>query len=372
MKRIPGIKPLYVEKDGTLWASRGLYLLRSDDLGESFQFVGKHSGGFAQRVSRMCRLAERFTRSGFQALVPLSDGSYLAVIRGHILKLDAGAKTFRKVFRVPRGSRPLNVCRFPDGRLSWGEYFFNREKEEVYIYASEDGGESWNVAYTFPAGEVRHIHGIYYDASRNGVWILTGDSDEESKILFTRGGFDDLETVFGGSQDFRSTFVIPMRDGLLIGGDSPFQKNYIQLLDPESGRAEKVQPVSGSAFYACSVGGWAVVSVAAEPSKVNTCPYASLWVSRNGRDWRELYRARRDVWQMPYNSLIPDHIAELPLLQHAAFVLPTGECERPVLFAYGQAVREDDGCTLCWDLENQCDASGVPERDGDRCGSERG
>lgn len=356
MNRIPRTRPLHVEKDGTLWAGRGLRLFRSDDSGQSFQFIGSYSGGLAQRVSRVSRLVERFTRSGFQSLIPLTDDSFLATIRGHILKLDAGAKTFREVFSIVRGSRPLNICRFPDGRLFWGEYFFNQNRDEVHIYASDDEGESWHVAHTFPAGEIRHIHGIYYDTFRAGAWILSGDEDEESKIMFTCGTFDDLETVFGGSQDFRSTFVVPMKDKLLTGGDSPFQENYIQSLDPENGSIEKIRCVGGSVFYGCTVADWNVVSVAAEPSKVNTSPYASLWISRNGGDWREMYCAKRDIWQMPYNRFIPDHIAEIPLLQHAEFSLPTSESESPYLFAYGQSLRGHDGCMLRWDLNAEHDS----------------
>ncbi|HQI75448.1 MAG TPA: hypothetical protein PK384_02945 [Candidatus Latescibacteria bacterium] len=351
---VAGLRPLYVEASGRLWASRGMRIYSSVDHGRSFEFVAKYRGDLFQRASRASRLVERFTRSGFLALVPRPDGGCVAVVRGRILTRGPGTDGFREAFRIVRGSRPLNICLLPDGRLYWGEYFFNQRRDEVHVYGSDDGGESWDVVYTFPAGRIRHVHGIFYDPFRSGCWVLTGDDDRECKVLFADERFRNPEPVFEGSQQFRSVTVIPREDCLITGTDSPFQQNYIQRLDPKRGCVERIRRVPGSVFFGCIVGDFLVISVATEPSRINTSKFASLWMSQDGDNWRQLYQAKRDRWQMPYCRGIPDHIAELPLFQHGAFVIPPTECvAQPILYAYGQSLVGHDDQLLCWDLNTQ-------------------
>jgi len=306
----------------------------------------------------MTRIVERITRSGFHALLPLTDGSHLGVLRGWLLKLDVGSSSFRRAFRIPRGSRPLNICAMPDGRLFWGEYFTNPERRTVHIYGSGDGGESWHPAYSFPAGSIRHVHGIVYDPHRDGCWVLTGDLDHESRIMFSREPFSDLETVFGGSQQVRCVSLIPRKNDIIAGSDTASEENYIQKLDPESGTMEKVQRVPGSVFYSAIVGEYVVLSTAVEPSEVNSTHYASLWMSRDGATWRELYRGQKDAWTIPALPGLPSRFAGPRLFQHGVFVLPQGRNSNAEIYAYGQAIVGDDGNCLCWHSEELKRASG--------------
>jgi hypothetical protein len=350
MRTVKDMRPLYIEKGGRLWASRGLKVFTSDDQGCTWHSVAACRGNFFQKASRLSRLIERFTRSGFQTLLPLSDTHFLATIRGSILKGDSTTGRIRKVFAVPRGSAPLNLCRVPGGAVYWGEYFFNEDRDAVHVYASKDEGESWEIAHTFTAGSVRHVHCIYYDEGRDGCWILTGDDDTECQILFADRGMNTVEPVFAGEQRFRSVSLVPCGELLLTGSDSPFERNHLQLLDPERGTCERVQEVEGSVFDVRCVGGFYIAAVTCEPSKVNTSPYASLWYSVNGRDWAEFHRARRDCWQMPYNFLLADHIAELPFFQHGRFLLPAGEGRVPIVYTQAEAIRGCDGNMLVWNL----------------------
>jgi hypothetical protein len=169
-------------------------------------------------------------------------------------------------------------------------------------------------------------------------------------ILFTPDDFRTVERVFYGEQRFRSVSLIPSEDALITGTDTPLQQNYIMRLFPEAGRCEAVQAVSGSVFALSKVGRFVVASVAVEPSRVNLSRTARLLISDDGTRWRELYARPRDRWQLPYTPLLPDKFAELPFFQHGAFELPWGSAETPMLYAYGQALLQDDGCLLAWDL----------------------
>lgn len=333
-----------------MWASQGLQLFQSADNGTSYIEVGKISGGVIQHIAKFNRLLSRLTRSGFQALLPLKDGSCLATIRGHILKKKANSNIFESVFNILRGSRPLNLCLSPNGNIYWGEYFFNSEKESVHIYGSDDNGDTWHIVHTFQPTEIRHVHGMFYDKFRDGLWILTGDSDKESQIIFADTNCSSLETVFSGSQNTRAVFVLPTKNTLIIGGDSPHQKNHIQILDPNKATSEKVLELRGSAFFGCNVGQWKIISVASEASRINTDPFAYLLASNDGERWNEICKAKRDIWHIPYNPIIPDHISELPFFQHPAFVLPSSDSQKSTLHAYGQSLVNYDNKMLSWDL----------------------
>ena len=102
---------------------------------------------------------------------------------GAIVTLATGRDEFRVTHRILRGTRPLHIAVTPEDRLYWGEYFDNPDRDEVHVYASADQGATWDVAYTFAKGEIRHIHNIVSDAWENCLWMLTGDNGEECRIL---------------------------------------------------------------------------------------------------------------------------------------------------------------------------------------------
>lgn len=336
--KIPGIRPLYINPDGSIWASQREHLLFSEDGIKPFIKVASFQLNLLDVMAKMSRLAERLFRSGFHHAVPLLDGNMLAVSHRRMLKADLNKGTIHTVFPFPRGSRSLSTCRTPDGKLFFGEYFGNKDRESVNIYGSFDNGDSWEIVYTFPPKTVRHIHGIYHDPFRSGCWILTGDSNSESKILFTEDYFRNVEVVAHGSQNVRAVSVIPMQDGLLVPTDTPLENNYVQWLDPKTGGIEKVFPLPGSAFYSASVGEYKVISTVVEPSKVNRCEHAMVFFSKDGFRWKELYRQKKDIWSMRY-------------FQYGALVLPPGKNSKPYAYAYGQALEKNDNTLLCWNLE---------------------
>jgi len=350
--KLKGARPLFVEKNGRLWVGRGTKIFVRENGSLLEQFVGAYKGGMTDKLSGFSRLAARFFRTGYKLLQILPDGSILVLIRGCLLKLKEGERVFKPVFKLPRGSGPLSICLTPQGKLYFGEYFFNEKKSEVYIYYSADFGETWHVKFTFPAGDIRHVHGIVYDKYRNGCWVMTGDDDSESRIGFSSDGFETIDVVFSGKQCFRIVTLIPEKKMLITATDTPFEKNYIQILNPEKNVVTKVQEITGSVFNMQRVGEYFVVSVVVEPSKVNNSRYASIWVSKNGFDWTELYRQKKDKWQIPYNFIIPDYISELPFFQHGEFVLPKGNTDKSCLSVYGQALVDDDDYMISWDLNN--------------------
>ena len=59
----------------------------------------------------------------------------------------------------------------------FGEYV-NNAKRPIRIIRLSDDGQTAAVCFQFNQGEIKHVHGIYWDKYRQRLWITTGDSNE--------------------------------------------------------------------------------------------------------------------------------------------------------------------------------------------------
>ena len=163
------------------------------------------------------RLTSRLVRDGFHALAVLPSGTLVAAVPGAIVTCKAGDNRFRITHRIQRGTRPLHITATPSGKIYWGEYFSNPDRQAVHIYASDDEGEHWNVAYTFPAGTIRHVHNIVWDQFVQRLWILTGDEKDECRVVHAS---QDLRRLAPARMPYRSRSSVgssPKRDGMRGG-----------------------------------------------------------------------------------------------------------------------------------------------------------
>jgi len=331
----------------SLFASRGLELFVSHDAGDSFRRVATLSAGPLRHAAARLSWPARLLREGFHDLVRRPGGDLVAVVRGAIALRRAGDQRFRISHRIERGTRPLSLCLAPSGRLFYGEYFGNPGRAEVRVWGSADGS-AWEVAHVFPAGAIRHVHGIHADERRGGMWVLTGDDGDEAGIWWTGDDFRTLAPVARGTQRARAVTVLPLEEGLLVPMDSPDEPNTIQLLDPERGTFADLAPVPGSVFFAARTRGLLAVASVVEPSPVNRDPRVALLVSRDGSDWRLACRFGRD--------LLADRRGRL---LYPTLLLPRGTASWPALFATGQSLAGAHGRLLRWSEEELLEAPRV-------------
>jgi hypothetical protein len=296
---------------GALYASRGYEVFRAniavDNL--SWEKVARFRSSWWRDVSSASRLTFRLMRDGFHALAVLSSGHLVAAVPGAIVMLPPGESEFRMCHQMLRGTRPLHISATPDGKVFWGEYFDNAERDEVHIYVSEDHGATWDVAYTFPPGTIRHVHNIIYDEWRQCLWVLTGDNGDECRILRSSCDFRIVETVLSGSQQTRAAALVPTRDALYFSSDTPHEYNYIYGLDAR-GNVSQLEKLTSSSIYGCRVGTAIFFSTMIEPSEVNSTRDLRLYGSLDGDEWSGLLQWRKDRWPMKFfqygNVFLPD------------------------------------------------------------------
>ena len=311
--RFARLRALAWSKD-VLYASRGYELLcariQSPPANINWQNVASFHPELKRRLSVTNRLTSRLLRDGFHALAVLPDGGLVGAVPGAIITLSRGESKFRTTHTITRGTRPLHITAVPEGSVFWGEYFDNASRDEVHIYGSRDGGSTWDVAYTFPKGAIRHVHNVLYDRWQHCLWILTGDYGDECRVLRTSCDFKSVELVMQGRQQARAVAAIPTPDALYFATDTPLESNFIYRLD-RGGNLTQVAPISSSSIYGCQADGRLFFSTMVEPSEINRDPRVRIYGGdAEANDWKSLLEWKKDRWSMRFfqygNAFLPD------------------------------------------------------------------
>jgi len=333
-----GLCALWVDERGLL-ASRGTDVFHTADGGMNWTRAMWLCPSAPVRLLEKIVLWRRLLRSDIATAQKDSNGAFYCVGRKTVLGTPAGTGRIDTLCRVPKGTRPLSIALTDDGVLYWGEYFRNPRREEVRIFGSRDQGRSWYVAHVFPPGTVRHVHSVLYDKLRRRLWLLTGDLDQESRILWTDDHFATLHTAYQGSQRARAVTAVSIPQGLLLGTDAPEDRNFALLLR-DDGRMETLAEIEGPCYHAARFGEFIFLSTAVEPSRVNISGRATVLSARleDLFDWRLILARRKDRWPMR-------------LFQYGNVALPDGPGDGKYAWASGVSLKDGHGIVWRWDLD---------------------
>ncbi len=234
-------------------------------------------------------------RLGIHSLLRLASGTIVCIADGKVYRSDDGGASFSNVFAEFTGRRPLRmgVCQDNLGRVYLGEYFFNRQKEAVRLWRSDDEALSWVTAHTWPVASIRHIHFVQFDPYGQSVWLGTGDEDNESQICVSTDGGQSFDTVGRGTQLWRAGSVLFTSEavywGTDIGIDHNNQLNYIMKYDRKTGQASQIRPIPGPTYYCTELlDGTLVIGTCVEQvNNLNGSSPSLLW-SKDLKKWEEL------------------------------------------------------------------------------------
>ncbi|MDJ0866590.1 MAG: hypothetical protein QNK03_10810 [Myxococcota bacterium] len=288
-----------------------------------------------RRMAEHSRLACRLARQEVRALVRLADGSYVGANREGVFRGregDAVMAPCEVASETLPLQPPLRIELGPDETVVFGEYGFDRSRA-MRLFASRDGGRHFQVVHRFPAGEILHVHNVRWDASAGHYWVLAGDHDHEPGFARLSADFERLEWVAKGRQEARAVDCFDLGDRLAYATDTEKAVNGAITLDKQSGALTRHRDFEGSGIYACRFGGLLAISTSVEPSEVNHATWASLYLSRDGVQWKRAFSAEKDRWHPHW-------------FQFGSIVLPKGASETERLVFSGQALRGIDGVTL--------------------------
>ncbi len=356
--RIDNVRPLYFNGT-TLYCARYNQIVATDDLGQTFRFLGKFEVSSRFRILLdSSALARRVMRMTIYRLRVADNGNIVFIFRGGIYLLRKGETEARCVRRILKGSRPVSLASRPGGLIVWGEYHDNPERGEMCIYGSRDHGESWQAVYTFPAHSIRHIHGITYDEYDDCFWICTGDHDGENQLLKADATFQHAETILQSGQEnrFYSTVVTP--DYVLAANDSPNADNFVRRFQKKTGVVTNLARIDNSSFYSCLLNGWYFCSTNAERPESqfpktfqtpNDFSGTHVWMVNiaSGRAAKVL-SFPIDLWyRMSGLPKVPPG-----LFQYSRVFFPEGKNPTGELVCYALGTRGTDDCMLTYHLED--------------------
>lgn len=322
-------------RDGSIYCGRGFRIYCSKDRGQSWRFQTEMPSMLSRKLVSTFRLGGRLLRQEVRALAVLSGGELVAANRQGVFFSVANDPIMqRSTLELPTDASiapPMTLTVGPDESIIWGEYKSAKNHGlPIRLYASEDRGRSFHIAWETLAGDIRHIHNIIYDSGSECYWLLAGDHGHEPGIGRLSVDFKSFEWVVKGEQRFRATDLFDLGDHFVYGTDTEKEVNAVMSLEKKSGRVERVCETDGSCIYSCRFGGFFALTTSVEPSEINRGEYAGLWLSRNGHDWGRVLQAKKDRWHPTY-------------FQFGSIILPRGCSPYETVYFSGQAIERMDG-----------------------------
>jgi hypothetical protein len=252
--------------------------------------------GLVQVAIARWRPAQRLTRSIFYNVYRLPDGAVffsfgrtLGIWRkGAVVVLTGAARPMRCL----RGA----IAMLPDGTLYLGEYDRNSERRAVRIYRLPAGAVHLEVAYEFPAGAVRHVHGLYLQPGSRRIFCATGDLGKECRLLVTEDGFRTLDTVGMGDESWRAVSVGFLGPKIVYGTDAEFVQNRIYAVDSRSGNRESLADVDGPVYYTARIGPQLLLAVTAEGCPSQPVNQGTLWRVTENFKVQRIASYAKDAW----------------------------------------------------------------------------
>lgn len=329
-KIIKGYVALYIASDYWIVA-KGYSLYKFYPIDERIEFFSQLKDGNTGLLSKN-KFLRRLLRAEITHLYRFKD-DWFCIARKAIYKYNKLTGLFEKCHTILRGSRPMNLCQDKDGTIYYGEYFYNPKQVPVNIFKSTDAGETWEVAYTFEASSINHVHGLFIDKFSDRLWIFTGDDDNGCIAGWTTDGFKTFHVEFEGNQKFRVCVPLFLPNEIIYPTDSQYTSNSIRCINRNSKELRDLQPIQGSGIYALDANNIYAVSTTVEPSEVNLDKFSHIWYSFNGYDWAELTSFKKDCLPCRF-------------FQFGSIRFPHYETSSDYLIFTGRAIKKIDQSTL--------------------------
>jgi hypothetical protein len=296
------------------------------------------------------REIERLLRLEIKAEIALNSSEVLLSYGGVIYHVDIMNKQIEEEHRYCKEmNNPLYFARiegvegFDDG-IAYGEYTINaRRDNSSSIFMRSLKLPEWKKVFEFPAGTVRHIHGITPDRQNRCVYILTGDLDSESGIWVSRDNFRTVEPLLTGLQKYRTGFWYPVKDGFIYPTDTAVEQNYLFYAFPDKRNGEWktriVAELDGSCVSALNTEKTIYVSTTVEPDEsitgwrswinykkgagINSSYAKLIAIDKNSLNIREIAQFKKDI--LPYRLFLYGYVVirNLPL-RNSILLYPVG------------------------------------------------
>jgi hypothetical protein len=319
IEEVPELRGYTVEsaEPGKYFLSRRNRLFAAESLKPPFRFIADVAAPSWKTLASNFRLAQRLLRFMVTNVVDLGDEIFVTFDKSVGVIRDGNYLALKGLVR------PCRVLRFGCGvdassDIYFGEYLANAEKGEMRIYRYRKGSDSVEVAYTCPAGSIRHIHGIYFDEFSGSLLCLTGDAPSECRILSSFDGFETSEVIGEGDESWRAVSILFDERNFYYGTDAEYKSNEIFSVQRQNLARTNIGDVNGTVFYSKRLGDDLFFATTAENAPSQEENVASLWHVDEARVCKKLISFPKDMWHpalfmfgtihFPYKNHFSDHL----------------------------------------------------------------
>lgn len=234
-----------------------------------------------KKISCKLRILERALHIEPRWAMPF-ENKVLILWDGKVYKVDPKTGIYG-VEKIKLKGKPLNIACINDikgfsNSLIIGDYYKNSKRDEVRLFWRRESNQEWEIAYTFTAGKIRHIHNIVPDKQNERVLILSGDEDNESGIWEAKDNFRVVRPLFIGKQLYRACQATIFNSLMYYATDTPSEENAIYCINNKERNIEKIADLRGSCIYGHVYGDLWCFSTTCEP-KAHAKNVIDYWMS---------------------------------------------------------------------------------------------
>jgi hypothetical protein len=281
------------DPEGHLWATRGMVAYRLSEGDAKFIRQYHIPTGFSIFWLRNFSIVRRLTlRPECVELLSMPNGEACAMSAGHMWYSPGYGGGFEETLTlshygigIGQGIRNDGLVRLNNGTILFGEYFMNRNRTNVKIYASRDNGRTWQVAYNFGRNQIRHVHAVQQDPYTEKAWICTGDRDKDSTVSWTTDDGETFHPIGQGSQLWRVCQLVFTKEALFWGTDTGNSSvSGIYKWDRRTHEITKLIDIPGVVMYGTRLAdGTIIVSLSCVGVENEKDDKTRLWIITNGK-----------------------------------------------------------------------------------------
>jgi hypothetical protein len=265
--RAPDLVVQEYDKDGNLWASRGMKIYKMEKGSREFTRIAHVPTGLTVLWLRDFSIVRRLLiRPECIEMTVTGNGDINALSAGRMWLLKSGEKKFSETYRLAhygfgdQGIRNDGILNVGGSTVYLGEYFQNSSRTNVNILKGIDGGKGWTKAFDFKPGQIRHIHALQKDPYSDSLWVCTGDSDEESIIGCSVDEFKTITEIGRGSQLWRVCQLVFTENEVIWGTDNGDAKIAgIYGWNRKTSELKKYCSIPGAVFFGTRLRGGTIV-----------------------------------------------------------------------------------------------------------------
>ncbi len=323
----------HVDDGGNLWATSRAWLVKGKP--GSFQKLTHFPMCMPRDLFGWSRLTARAMRSDKCNIFVNSSGKALGIRGGKVYSLMNGK--FELLFSI-QGDCVLHggICEDEQGWTYFGEYFMNPERGSVRIFRLDPDFHKREIAYEFPPGSARHVHGVYRDPfDAQAMWVTVGDGKGECAILQTRDRFKSMRTFGDGSQIWRAVALHFTSSHVAWLTDSNTEQNHACRMDRKTGKLEIGQPLDCSGWYGTTTReGLKVAFTTVERGPAIHRQQSQVLVSEDAFHWQEMHAFQKDRWK------------PVQLFKYGVISVPSGKMSADDFWMSGEGLVGLDGRSL--------------------------